>query len=597
MISLSLRIPSLFLRGFDGARVLRTAMAAWAAFVTLAAAQDPTPDQYSAKVLMRNLSNPSSVTFLPDGRAYVLQMNGKIWLLNPATGDTSTAAQLPAIKEREAGLHSLVLAPDFATSRQVYVLFAERAAADTGLVIARYTTDSATGALLTGTRQNILRVPFTINTGSAEHNTGMLAFGPDGNLYIALADNTQNIFSGTGAGYAPRDTARPLYDAQRSAANTNDLRGKILRIRPQANGTYTIPAGNLKDSIADAAFNPGWNPAQDSLHRVRPEIYLMGLRHPFRMSIDPATGFLYWAEPGPNASTDNASQGPRGYEVVGMAKGPGNYGWPYCRGNPQLIPKPGTVTSPHFCYTQYNYAGSGTAGPMHNPAALRNTSRNNTGIVNLPPMRPAQVWYPYATTDAAGANFPVFRVNTGSGNSGMLGPVYRHDPSQGPSRLPAVFDGHVFLVEWQRNLLFVGRIDAEGALQDIRAFRNTTGVRDSVVNGPMDIKIGPDGALYFLNWVGSNYSTNSGNGTLTRLAYTGAHVGLGGLAAPRAGRAPGERLFAAVPGATFAWPDGATRAEFHALTGERLWDVRRTPGTSQTVLPASVRGVVRVRLR
>lgn len=571
---------------------------AWVAFDPISvAAQDPGPEHYSASVLMRNLSNPASFAFRPDGRIYVLQMNGKVWLLNPATGDTSTAAQLPAIKEREAGLHSLVLAPDFATSRQVYVLFAERTTTDTGLVVARYDTDAATGALLTGTRRNLLRVPYTINNSSAEHNTGMLAFGTDGNLYIALADNTQNIFSGTGAGYAPRDTSRPLYDAQRTAANTNDLRGKILRIRPEPDGSYTIPAGNLKDSISHSSFNPNWKAAEDSMHRVRPEIYVMGLRHPFRMSLDPVTGYLYWAEPGPNATADNASQGPRGYEVVGMAKGPGNYGWPYCRAHSLQIPRPDAVTTPHFCYTQYNYSGAGTAGPMYNPATLRNTSKNNTGIINLPSARPAQVWYPYATTNGTGVNFPVFRVNTSGGNSGMLGPIYRHDPAQGASRLPATFDRHVFIVEWQRNLLFVARIDSAGGLQDLRAFRNTTGARDSVVNGPMDIKIGPDGALYFLNWVGNNYSTNSGNGTLTRLAYTGVHVGLGGLAAPRAGRPEGERLFAAVPGATFAWPDGVSRAEFHALTGEKLWTARRMPGAPHVPLPASVRGVVRVRLK
>src|SRR5690606_38317820 len=122
------------------------------------------------------------------------------------------------------------------------------------------------------------------------------AFGPDGNLYIALADNTQNIFNGTGAGYAPRDTARLLYDAQRTAANTNDLRGKILLIRPAANGTYTIPAGNLKDSINRSSITPNWNASQDDLDKVRPDIFVMGLRPPFRMTVDPRTGYVYWAE-------------------------------------------------------------------------------------------------------------------------------------------------------------------------------------------------------------------------------------------------------------------------------------------------------------
>lgn len=321
----------------------------------------------------------------------------------------------------------------------------------------------------------------------------------------------------------------------------------------------------------------------------------MGLRHPFRITVDPRTGILYWAEPGPNATTDNASQGPRGYEVVGMAKGPGNYGWPYCRGNPMTIPKHGAVTGA-FCYTRYDYSGSGSAGPMYAPAALRNTSKNNTGIVNLPPMRPAEVWYPYATTNATGANFPVFRVNTSGGNAAMLGPVYHHDPARGPSRLPAVFDRHLFIVEWQRNLLFAARLDAAGDLQDIRAFRNTTGMRDSVVNGPIDLKIGPDGALYILNWVGNNYPANSGNGTFVRLAYTGPHEPVALLRNPSARPVAGTRLLVRNGRVRLAFPAGARAAELHAMDGRRLARVRAEDAAAgEVAVPGVAQGVVRVR--
>jgi hypothetical protein len=80
-------------------------------------------------------------------------------------------------------------------------------------------------------------------------------------------------------------SGRSAFDAQRSSGNTNDLRGKILRIHPEADGTYSIPFGNLF--------------VRDSLHR--PEIYIMGVRNPFRFCIDPNTTTLYWADVGPNA--------------------------------------------------------------------------------------------------------------------------------------------------------------------------------------------------------------------------------------------------------------------------------------------------------
>jgi glucose/arabinose dehydrogenase len=574
------------------------AFGALSMFAAGAFAQDPPLSQYSATVLTRNLSNPTSFAFLPDGRIYITRKNGAVHLYDPSSGQAPTVTTLTAANLREDGLHSLVLDPNFAANKWVYALFSERTSTDTGLVVARYLTDSATGALQTGTRATLLRVPYTLNNSNAEHNTGSLSFGPDGNLYVALADNTQNIFSGTGAGYAPRDPARALYDAQRSAANTNDLRGKILRIRPEANGTYSIPAGNLKDSINNTSFNPNWNSAEDPPSKVRGEVFVMGLRHPFRISVDQGTGWLFWAEPGPNATADNATQGPRGYETVNMAKGPGNYGWPYCRGNPATIQKPTAVTTPHFCYTEYNYSGSGTAGPMYNPNALRNTSVNNTGIVNLPPMRPASIWYPYNSTGTA---FPIFGSCTSNCNTAMIGPVYNYDHSLSPSRLHSAFHRHVFILEWVRDHILVARVDNDGNLQNLRTFRNG---RDSVVNGPMDMKIGPDGALYFLNWANSgtsgyNYPTNNGAGSLTRLAFTGTHVPL----AVRRGRSePGgalrDQLFVAVAGGNYSLPAGATGADFYALNGERLWTYRREEASAKRdlSLPAKVSGVVRIRL-
>jgi DNA-binding beta-propeller fold protein YncE len=57
---------------------------------------------------MRGLSNPTSIAFRPDGRIYITLKNGTIRVVNPTTGDTSTAASLPVGNAREDGLHSLV---------------------------------------------------------------------------------------------------------------------------------------------------------------------------------------------------------------------------------------------------------------------------------------------------------------------------------------------------------------------------------------------------------------------------------------------------------------------------------------------------------
>src|SRR6185295_8231519 len=89
---------------------------------------DPPLSQYRSKVLLKNLSNPTSIAFLPDGRAYVTLKSGIIRLVKPSTGDTSTVASLPAANVREDGLQSLVLDPNYASNRWVYVLLSERSA-------------------------------------------------------------------------------------------------------------------------------------------------------------------------------------------------------------------------------------------------------------------------------------------------------------------------------------------------------------------------------------------------------------------------------------------------------------------------------------
>ena len=143
---------------------------------------------------------------------------------------------------------------------------------------------------------------------------------------FSTGDNTHP--HGDSGGYAPIDEreGRAPWDAQKSAANTNSFNGKIIRIRPKADGTYEIPAGNL--------FPPG-------TPKTRPEIYAMGCRNPWRMSVDEKTGYVYWGEVGPDAG-DDGPRGSRGYDEINQAKKAGNFGWPYFVGN-------------NFAYADYDY--------------------------------------------------------------------------------------------------------------------------------------------------------------------------------------------------------------------------------------------------
>ncbi|MFE0849855.1 carbohydrate-binding protein, partial [Streptomyces rochei] len=321
-------------------------------------------------------------------------------------------------------------------------------------------------------------------------------------------------------GYTPIDeraSRNPAYDAQRSSGNTNDLRGKILRIKVNADGSYSVPSGNL--------FPPG-------TARTRPEIYAMGFRNPFRMSVDKATGTVYVGDYGPDAGTANASRGPAGQVEFNRVTKAGNFGWPYCTGD-------------NDAYVDHDFA-TGAAGTTFSCAAPKNTSPRNTGLTDLPPAQPA--WIPYD-----GGSVPEFG---GGSESPMGGPVYRYDPdSASEVKFPEAYDGDFFAGEFGRRWIKRVEAGADGTVQSINAFPwSGTQV--------MDMAFGPDGALYVLDY-GTGYFNGDANSALYRIEHvTGGHAPVAQAGAnTTSGKAPLTVTFSSA---------GSSDADGDALT--HAWD-------------------------
>lgn len=472
---------------------------------------------------------PMTLAVLPDRSVLHTSRDGTVRLTD-AGGTTKVAGKLPVYSHDEEGLQGVGIDPGFAANRFVYLYYAppldtpsgdapdEGTAADFAKFdgvnrLSRFVLKTD-GTLDPASEKKILDVP--ASRGICCHVGGDIDFDAQGNLYLSTGDDSNPFASD---GYTPideRGIRNPAYDAQRSAGNTDDLRGKILRIKVNADGTYSVPDGNL--------FPAG-------TAKTRPEIYAMGFRNPFRMSVDKPTGTVYVGDYGPDAGTADPKRGPSGQVEFARVTKPGNYGWPYCTGD-------------NDAYVDYDFATE-TPGTAFDCAAPRNTSPRNTGLTDLPAAQPA--WIPYD-----GGSVPEF--GTGS-ESPMAGPVYRYDAaSTSQIKFPQAYDGNFFAGEFGRR--WIKRIEqaADGTGRTINAFPwKGTQV--------MDMAFGPDGALYVLDY-GTGYFNGDENSALYRIENaTGGHSPVAAAKADRtSGQAPLRAKFTA----------SATDADGDALT--YTWD-------------------------
>jgi cytochrome c len=421
------------------------------------------------ELLASELHEPIALDVAFDGRVYFAERRGTIKVWSPALGETTVAGRLEAFSGPEDGILGLALHPGFATNGWLFLFHSTVGALENR--VSRFTMTN--GALHIGSQRILLRIPTRIP--KPNHSGGCLGFDALGNLYTSTGDYT--IISDS-EGFAPLDRrpGRELYDSERTAANTMDLRGKILRIHPEPDGGYTLPAGNL--------FPTG-------TPKTLPEIYIMGCRNPFRFTIDPATGWLYWGDVGPDALGPDPDRGPAGFDEFNMAKSAGNFGWPY-------------FSADNRPYHSRDYAVK-TNGPAFDPMHPVNDSPNNTGIRELPPAKPAFIWYPPGPS----TRFP----ELGSGaRSAMAGPVYHYSAAFKSDRmLPAEWDGAVFLFDWERSWIKAVWLDDAGHARSIKPFMAGTKFKR-----PICLKLGHDGALYLIEW-GSNWADNK-DAALVRLA-------------------------------------------------------------------------------
>lgn len=247
----------------------------------------PPPADLTAQLVASGLSSPVHVTApVGDDRVFIVEQPGRIRIVQG--GQLRSAAFLDITSlvgsGGERGLLSMAFHPGYATNGYFFVNYTDLGG-DTR--VARYTVSGDPNIADPGSAKLILTVaqPFS------NHNGGLIAFGPDGMLYIGMGDG--------GSGGDPQEHGQDL----------GTLLGALLRIDVDAGDPYAIPPDN--PFVGQGG--------------IRAEIWAFGLRNPWRFSFDPPANRLFVADVGQNRREE--------VNAVPATSGAINYGWRIMEGS------------------------------------------------------------------------------------------------------------------------------------------------------------------------------------------------------------------------------------------------------------------------
>lgn len=386
---------------------------------------------------------------------YFTERKGKLRKYDALQNKTLTLAQfnLTVGATSSDGLLGIALDPAFKTNHQLFLYYTAGSGATATWRVSRFTLDAAHEKLDMGSEKVLLDIPMQIGS---QHPGGALAFDAYGDLYITTGDN-----------HLPGGNGYSIH----TSANTNDLRAKILRIHPNPDGTYDIPAGNL--------FPKG-------TAKTRPEIYIMGNRNPYSITLDPVRRWVTWGEVGPDdKNMDGLPMNQTGStdmtEEFNLALGPGNYGYPYFAGKNFALKSGIDASAPTI-----------PAGTDWNGA--------QDGLLTLPAAQPA--------------------IKAYRKSCAITGPIYRYDGDLNSSiKFPPHFHRKWLTTDFnakQANPIWLYTLNSAGTA--ITAEEQV--LKTAILYQPLDMQFGPDGALYVNNY--SGYRTASATTGIIRIEYTGS---------------------------------------------------------------------------
>ncbi len=419
---------------------------------------------------------------------------GKVKFFDGATQTVTLAGTLPVLANTslrccnnadDNGLMGIAVDPKFNVNRWIYVWYGPSqtdATINPRLRLSRFTITAQNTMDMASEK---ILIDILTSKGEHRHAGGPMTFDAHGDLWVTLGQ------SGNDINYPTQNSQWSATDSglnqEWGPSNTASLRGGVFRIHPDDTATtqrkdrtgnygpgYTIPAGNFGEYWAGQFQTQGKTELATQYRnsaKVLPEVYVKGTRSPHSIGVHPTKHWLTWGEVNPPSNADE----------INLFTNPVFAGMPYFYGNNSVVSYPGNTKS---------------------AAAPTNNSAMNSGVIDLPPAMPGTLV-----------------CCTGVGNVAISGPFYVYNRAlRNRDKLPPHFDNHFFHLSFQANSMFVNTLDT-GTAKITRTDRVDNALMRVPLRSPLAARMGPDGALYVLNYDGY-YTTVTP--AVERVRYSGS---------------------------------------------------------------------------
>ena len=305
----------------------------WTTSRVVGSPNPPAPYQVERLHSAQNFQNPVDLTFMPGStRLFVAEQGGRLWSFDTRSNTASRDLALDLKKHHQPfdSILGFTFHPGFVTNHFIFINYNEPGGRANGSHVSRFKLSSLNPPVIDPASECVI-----IRWISGGHNGCTLAFGPDGLLYISAGDN---------------DDPDPPDGKHKTGQDISDLLACIFRIdvdHSEGTNNYSIPRDNPFVRM------PG----------ARPEVYAFGLRNPFRMSFDRATGELLVGDVGFEQ-----------WEMIYRVKAGGNYGWSLTEGpnthvRSDVTQGPGPILQPLIALP-HSEAASITGGQVYHGSKL-----------------------------------------------------------------------------------------------------------------------------------------------------------------------------------------------------------------------------------